>query len=94
MKKGVDKSRSICYHLSCAEASATKHGGIAQLGAHVTSETAPILFQKFAKLAVDNSQEMFYNMPRRLKNQRAMVKESSEKSSYGGIAQLGGHIIR
>ena len=67
-------------------------GGIDQLGAHVTSETAPILSQKFAKLAVGNSQEMFYNVPHWLKNQRKMVKESSEKSSYGGIAQLGAHV--
>ena len=39
-----------------------KCGGIAQLGGQVTSETTPNLFGKFAKLAVDNLWEMFYNM--------------------------------
>ena len=32
---------------------------------------------------------MFYNLPCWLKNQRVTVQESSGKSSYGGIAQLG-----
>ncbi len=38
-----------------------EYGGIAQLGAHQTSKTPSNLFGEFAKLAIDNLQEMFYN---------------------------------
>ena len=58
-------------------------GGIAQLGAHVTSETTPNLFQKFEKLAVDNLREMFYNMRCWLKNKRAMIQKVLEKVHMG-----------
>ena len=46
------------------------HGGIAQLGAHQTSETSPFLSEKFAKLAVDNLRKMYYNKQCWLVNQR------------------------
>lgn len=57
--------------------------GIAQLGAHVTSETPPNLFIKFEKLAVDNLRKMYYNEQRWLVNQRKQLKNVLEEVHMG-----------
>ena len=57
--------------------------GIAQLGAHVTSETPPNLFINFEKLAVDNLRKMYYNKQRWLVNRRKQLKNVLEEVHMG-----------
>ena len=79
-------------YLALRQAQKNEYGGIAQLGAHVTSQTTPNLFGKCEKLAVDNLLKMFYNRHRKEGVRRRSDQKSSGKSSYGGIAQLGAHV--
>ena len=66
-----------------------EYGGIAQLGAHATSETTPSKSAKSNLCFISETAGFVNTFLKIASNIKSLVRKSSAKSSYGGIAQLG-----